>query len=190
MDRRNERVDGGGVRARAAYLLVALFVMLWILVPAIGGAVVGLVMGAAFGGIASSVVEGLAAGALVGGIIGYIFGLILGIIAQLSYFQTFYVLADNPSIGAMDAIRRSRDIMNGYRGKLFCLGLRYFCWALLCLFTFGRGATTSARSTCLPFGSEHQGRRPVGKGCDTDLGFFTPPLTAFFQRSAFSFFFY
>ncbi len=125
--------------ALAAYLLVLLFVLLWVLAPVAGGAVIGLALGAVFGGIAGSPVEGLAAGALVGAMIGNIFGLVLGILAQMSYFQTFYLLADNPSIGAMGAIRTSRDIMAGHRGRLFCLGLRYFCWSLLCLLTFGIG---------------------------------------------------
>lgn len=125
--------------ALTAYLLVALFVALWILVPMLGGALIGLVMGAVVGGVSGSPAEGLAVGAVVGLIIGYIPGLVLGVIAQMSYFQTFYILADNPSIGAMDAIRASRDMMTGRRGKLLCLLLRYFCWSLLCLLTLGIG---------------------------------------------------
>jgi uncharacterized membrane protein len=65
--------------------------------------------------------------------------IIPGIIAALAYSQTFYLLADNPALGPLEAIRMSKEIMRGYKGKLFCLGLRYFCWALLCLFTFGIG---------------------------------------------------
>ncbi|MDY7010858.1 MAG: DUF975 family protein [Planctomycetota bacterium] len=125
--------------ALAAYLLVALFVALWISAPLLGGALIGLAIGAVFGGISGNPGEGLAAGALVGLIIGYVFGLVLGILAQMSYFQTFYLLADNPSIGAIGAIRTSKDIMRGYKGKLFCLGLRYFCWGLLCILTLGIG---------------------------------------------------
>ncbi len=65
--------------------------------------------------------------------------IIPGIIAALAYSQTFYLLADDPALGPLEAIRRSREIMRGYKWKLFCLGMRYLCWSLLCLLTFGIG---------------------------------------------------
>ncbi len=119
--------------ALVAYLLVFLFLLLWFLTPVVGGALIGLVMGAVFGGIADCPVEGLAVGAALGVFVGYFFGIVLFIIAKLSYSQTFYLLADNPSVSAMDAIHASKEVMLGYKGKLFCLSLRYFCWGLLCL---------------------------------------------------------
>jgi uncharacterized membrane protein len=65
--------------------------------------------------------------------------IIPGIIAALAYAQTMYLLADTPGLGPMEAIRRSKKMMNGYKWKLFCLGLRFFCWSLLCLLTLGIG---------------------------------------------------
>jgi uncharacterized membrane protein len=65
--------------------------------------------------------------------------IIPGIIAALSYSMTFYILADDNSIGAMDAIDKSKKMMDGYKWKLFCLGLRFFGWALLCILTLGIG---------------------------------------------------
>lgn len=65
--------------------------------------------------------------------------IIPGIMAALSYSQTFYILSEDPSIGAMDAIRKSKEMMYGNRWKLFCLGLRFIGWALLCILTFGIG---------------------------------------------------
>ena len=62
-----------------------------------------------------------------------------GTVALLSYSQTFYVLADDPAAGPMEAVRRSKQMMTNRRGKLFCLGLRYLCWSLLCLLTCGIG---------------------------------------------------
>ncbi len=116
--------------ALAAHLLVALFVMLWFFGIAMPGIILGIIVG-----VTTDPEAGLVVGMIAGGIPGYV----AAIIAQLAYYQTFYVLADNPSIGAMDAIRRSRDIMAGYKGKLFCLGLRYACWVLLCVLTIGIG---------------------------------------------------
>lgn len=65
--------------------------------------------------------------------------IIPGIIAALSYSMTFYIIADDDSIGAMDAIDKSKKMMYGYKWKYFCLGLRIFGLALLCILTLGIG---------------------------------------------------
>ena len=65
--------------------------------------------------------------------------IIPGIIAAISYSMTFYILADDNSIGAMDAIDKSIKMMDGYKWKYFCLGLRFLGWALLCILTLGIG---------------------------------------------------
>lgn len=65
--------------------------------------------------------------------------IIPGIIASLAYSMTFYILADEPDINPIDAIRRSREMMYGYKWKFFCLNLRFLGWAILCLFTMGIG---------------------------------------------------
>ncbi len=65
--------------------------------------------------------------------------IIPGIIAALSYSQIYFILADNPSIGAMEAIDRSKKMMMGNKWKIFCLGWRFFGWALLCVLTLGIG---------------------------------------------------
>lgn len=62
-----------------------------------------------------------------------------GIIAALSYSMTFYILADNPSMGAREAIKKSKKMMDGNKWKLFCLGLRFLGWALLTILTLGIG---------------------------------------------------
>jgi uncharacterized membrane protein len=65
--------------------------------------------------------------------------IIPGIIAAISYSMTFYILADDNSIGAMDAIDKSKKIMYGYKWKYFCLQLRFLGLALLCILTLGIG---------------------------------------------------
>ena len=65
--------------------------------------------------------------------------IIPGIIAGLAYSQTFYILAEDDTIGSMDALRKSKEMMNGYKWKYFCLGLRFIGWALLCILTLGIG---------------------------------------------------
>lgn len=62
-----------------------------------------------------------------------------GIIAAFSYSMAFYILADDNSIGAMDAIDKSKKMMYGYKWKYFCLTFRFLGWALLCVLTLGIG---------------------------------------------------
>lgn len=62
-----------------------------------------------------------------------------GIIAAISYSMTFFILADNPSMRAMDAIDTSKKMMYGYKWKYFLLQLSFIGWALLCALTFGIG---------------------------------------------------
>jgi len=62
-----------------------------------------------------------------------------GIIAALSYSMTFFIMADDSSINATDALKKSKQMMNGYKWKLFGLYLRFFGWALLCILTLGIG---------------------------------------------------
>lgn len=62
-----------------------------------------------------------------------------GIIAAYAYSQTFYILADDKSISAKDAMKKSKEMMRGHKWKLFFLGLRFIGWALLCILTIGIG---------------------------------------------------
>ena len=62
-----------------------------------------------------------------------------GILAALSYSQTFFILADDNSISARDAMNKSKAMMKGKRYDLFCLGCRFIGWGLLCIITLGIG---------------------------------------------------
>ena len=65
--------------------------------------------------------------------------IIPGIIAAIAYSQTFYILAEDDAISSMDALKKSKEMMDGYKWKYFCLGLRFIGWALLCIRTLGIG---------------------------------------------------
>ena len=62
-----------------------------------------------------------------------------GIIASYRYAMAPYLLAEYPEMGVMEAITRSKEMMSGYKGRLFCLNLSFIGWSLLCAFTFGIG---------------------------------------------------
>ena len=50
-----------------------------------------------------------------------------------------FVMAENPSVRPLDAIRRSKQMMVGQKWKLACLQGRFIGWALLGLLTCGIG---------------------------------------------------
>jgi len=65
--------------------------------------------------------------------------IIPGIIAAISYSMAFFIMSDNPNIGAMEAIDKSKKMMYGYKWKFFCLGLRFIGWILLGFISLGIG---------------------------------------------------
>jgi Predicted integral membrane protein len=62
-----------------------------------------------------------------------------GIIAALSYSLTYFIIVDDGSIRPLQAITKSKEMMQGNKWKLFCLFFRFFGWALLCILTCGIG---------------------------------------------------
>ena len=55
-----------------------------------------------------------------------------GLIKSYSYSMTPYILAEHPELSANEAITRSREIMDGNKWRLFCLGFSFIGWSLLC----------------------------------------------------------
>jgi len=50
-----------------------------------------------------------------------------------SYSMSYFILRDNPEMGPLEALRRSRKMMNGYKAKLFFLYSSFLGWILLLL---------------------------------------------------------
>lgn len=65
-------------------------------------------------------------------------GAIIVLVKNFSYSMTFYVMRDF-GLGGNDAITKSRELMNGYKWKLFKLNLSFIGWIILCFITFGFG---------------------------------------------------
>ncbi len=63
-----------------------------------------------------------------------------GIILALNWSQYPFILKENPQMDGWDALKRSRDMMQGHRWEFFVLGLSFFGWGLLVLITFGLAA--------------------------------------------------
>jgi uncharacterized membrane protein len=62
-----------------------------------------------------------------------------GIIAALRYSMAMYILHDSPELTGMAALNRSKEMMEGHKGKLFGLYLSFIGWAILSIFTLGIG---------------------------------------------------
>jgi uncharacterized membrane protein len=57
--------------------------------------------------------------------------IIPGIIAGLRYAMTFYILNDEPELKPLQAIKRSSEMMRGYKWDFFKLQLSFIGWYLL-----------------------------------------------------------
>ncbi len=62
-----------------------------------------------------------------------------GIVASYRYSMTKYILAEDATISAGEAIARSKEMMKGNKWRLFCLGFSFIGWSLLSALTFGIG---------------------------------------------------
>lgn len=60
-----------------------------------------------------------------------------GIIKGISYSQAMFIVAENPGIGAREAINRSKAMMEGHKMDYFVLSLSFIGWMFLGCFTFG-----------------------------------------------------
>lgn len=63
--------------------------------------------------------------------------IIPGIIAAYSYQMTYYILLDNPDMGVMDAIKKSKEMMKGHKFDFFVLQLSFIGWIIVGIFTLG-----------------------------------------------------
>ncbi|MGM9650105.1 MAG: DUF975 family protein [Butyricicoccaceae bacterium] len=60
-----------------------------------------------------------------------------GIIASYRYRMAMYIIHDDPEVGIMEAIRKSKQMMVGHKLDLFVLDLSFIGWYLLCIITLG-----------------------------------------------------
>ena len=67
--------------------------------------------------------------------LGFILLIIPGIILSLMYSQVFYILADDPDIGAIEAFNKSEKMMRGHKWQLFLLQLEAALYIFAGIFT-------------------------------------------------------
>ncbi len=60
-----------------------------------------------------------------------------GIIKMYSYSMIYFIQLENPDMHYEEVITKSRKIMKGNKGRLFCIHLSYIGWFILSALTFG-----------------------------------------------------
>lgn len=65
--------------------------------------------------------------------------IIPGIIKQYSYSMTYFIMEDDKTISKNAAIKKSMNMMDGYKMDLFLLDLSFIGWYLLTIITCGIG---------------------------------------------------
>lgn len=80
-------------------------------------------------------VSSLVAGIIIG--LGFIALIIPGIILALGYALIDYLYIDNPEIGILDVLKKSREMMKGHKWQYFCLCFSFIGWAIIGVFTLG-----------------------------------------------------
>jgi len=113
-------------RVIGTQVLIAVFVMLWALLFAIPVgiiAAVAIMMDNGFGIFLM--------------VLAYIAYMVVLVIISLKYSLAMPALADEPELGALGAINRSKELMNGHKGAYFVLNLSFIGWVLLCSLLIG-----------------------------------------------------
>jgi len=92
-------------------------------------------------GFKKSLVNSIVANILVG-IFTFLWSLLFiipGIIKYYAYSMTPFIIADEPDIDFMEAIKKSQELMRGHKFRLFKLQLSFIGWFLLGALAFGIG---------------------------------------------------
>lgn len=71
--------------------------------------------------------------------IGILLLIIPGIIWGFAFSQVFFIMAKDPNIKAIDALKKSKAMMDGHKMNLFLLVLSFIPWVLLGFISLGIG---------------------------------------------------
>ena len=66
--------------------------------------------------------------------------IIPGLVKAYAYAMAPFILEENPNMTPSEAIKASRELMDGHKFDLFCLHWSFFGWALLSVLTLGIGS--------------------------------------------------
>ena len=64
-------------------------------------------------------------------LIGLVMSAVISIPVSYAYSMAHMIMADYPTVGAIQALRLSRQMMKGNKYRLFCLDFSFFGWYML-----------------------------------------------------------
>jgi uncharacterized membrane protein len=71
--------------------------------------------------------------------VGFVVFIIPAIIISLALTMVNFIIADNPDISALEALKKSNQMMKGFKWKYCCLTFRFIGWLILGVLTLGIG---------------------------------------------------
>ena len=71
--------------------------------------------------------------------VGFVVFIIPGMIIGLALTMVNFIIADNPDISPFEALKKSYQMMKGFKWKYFCLFFRFVGWFILGVVTIGIG---------------------------------------------------
>ena len=92
-------------------------------------------------GFTDNITRNIASGLLVSLFV-FLWSLLLvipGIVMAYAYSMTFYIMKDNPNLTALEAMKKSKEMMNGYKMQAFLLDLSFIGWWIVGILTCGIG---------------------------------------------------
>lgn len=106
--------------------------------------------------------------------------IIPGIIKSYAYSMSYFILLDHPELTANEARKKSMELMDGNKWRLFCLQFSFIGWILLSILTFGilmfwvtpymQVATAKFYLELLPQDEQEQScQNDGGDGLDSDV---------------------
>lgn len=101
--------------------------------------------------------------------LGFVCLFVPGVIVSLGLSQVVYLLVTDGNIAYMDALKKSWEMMQGYKGDLFITILSFFGWFILAVLTAGiAGVLFVNPYLALTFAGYHNDLRAL-RGMDTDV---------------------
>jgi len=85
--------------------------------------------------------DSLIAGILVGigAGLGFLFFIVPGVILAIGWSMTYCIIAEEPQLGAVDAMKKSWAMMDGHKMDYCIMGLKFILLGIACIFTLGIG---------------------------------------------------
>lgn len=113
-------------RALLVNLLISIFTFLWGLLAMVPYIVVAIIAAVSGSGLLMGLAWVLA-----------LAGVVFAVAVSYRYRLAVYFLLDNPEMGVLESITRSKETMRGNKWALFVQDLSFLGWAILSVFTLG-----------------------------------------------------